>query len=127
MKKISNIELVVTGNNASTAASELSRLIHQNFDCEAKMITKQVKSENNVKAVDPVALSSLLLAIPSAIWAATDLISRMKSKETSQTLIHLSKNIEEKHGVSIHIQTPDGKLISVRSSDPSTLIDIASS
>jgi hypothetical protein len=39
----------------------------------------------------------------------------------------ISKNIEEKHGVSIHIQTPDGKLISVRSSDPSTLIDIASS
>ncbi|KPA15223.1 hypothetical protein MHK_004569 [Candidatus Magnetomorum sp. HK-1] len=126
MKTLSNIELAVVGNNADNAVKEFATLFDQSFGCSVKVLSDQKKTASGVKAVDPIALTTLFLAIPPAILAASDLIKRMKSKENAQTLIQLSKDIEKKHEVSIHIKTPDGKLISVQTSDPSTLIDIVS-
>lgn len=59
------------------------------------------------KSVDPVALAALIVSIPSAALAVTDLADRIHERRRAKTLIDKAKQISDGH-TTITLTTPDG-------------------
>jgi len=132
-KYIKKMEFYIEGKNAEKAAHEFSAMMEKEFSCKPVVSEIKQAETGNMRSFDPVAVASLavaatalLVSIPAGILSAMDLVQRIKNKKQAETIIDCADKINAKHGNVIRIKT-DNKLITVHTSDPGTLINIASS
>ncbi|MGW5054554.1 hypothetical protein [Actinokineospora sp. NPDC004072] len=82
-------------------------------------------SRDNHKAVDPVAIAALILSIPSAALAVTDLTDRILKRRRAKDLIDNAKNAEAS-GITITVIT-DGGPRDLASLSPDQLLELQKS
>jgi hypothetical protein len=75
------------------------------------------------KAIDPVAVASLVLSIPSAALAVADLADRMRKRHRATELIDHAQHLAAQQ-VTIYVMSP-GRTDDLRSLSPDQLLDLA--
>jgi hypothetical protein len=128
--KESTFKLHIEGPNASEAEKELSSLIEDEFGQRPIRMADQKPNANDHKVVDTlsVALSvtSLILSVPAAIVAVSDLIERVKKKKVTDRLIQWAQEYYEKNpNTAITITTPEGTSFELRKAETVDILDAA--
>jgi tetratricopeptide (TPR) repeat protein/CHAT domain-containing protein len=120
--KRSNFKLGVEGEKAEETAKDLSDFLKNELGWEPVRELQEVHSTRNMeRAVDPLALAAVILALPSAVLAALDIVERMKKKKDIDKLIQWAKNQPGK----ITIITPEGTAIQLQKADSGNILDAA--
>ena len=104
-----DFKLHIQGPEAEVAARELSAFFQEEFACAANRISQPNTQgfSGSPERADPIAVTALVLAIPSAILASVHLADRIKKKEKIQRLIEWTKNKRKKSSkLSFHFSTP---------------------
>ncbi|GAA3848829.1 hypothetical protein GCM10022243_13570 [Saccharothrix violaceirubra] len=78
------------------------------------------------KSVDPVALAALVLSIPSAALAVTDLADRIHKRRRAKDIIDKARQIADDHSVTLKLDTQDGPQ-DLSTLDPDQLLDLPES
>jgi hypothetical protein len=103
------IRLLVAGANPGPAAADVAAAV-QEFAPGTEITTQPVaEADDEVRrAVDPIALASLILAIPGAILAVLSLADRIRKRRDAQTLLDQVKRIEVTHRVRVYVISEQG-------------------
>jgi hypothetical protein len=75
------------------------------------------------KAIDPVAVASLVLSVPSAALAVADLADRIRKRRRAADLIDHARRLAAQH-VTIYLISP-GRATDLSTLDPDQLLDLA--
>jgi hypothetical protein len=75
------------------------------------------------KVIDPVAVASLVVSIPSAVLAVQDLADRIRKRRRAQELIDQAQQLAARH-VTIYLTSP-GRTVELRTLTPDQLLDLA--
>ncbi len=119
------ISFIVKGQDAENGANEIKKIINDEFEYEPQILTgKENNREGNRKAVDPIALTALILAVPGAILAVADLAGRIKNKKKlDRALEKIQKQVVQKKEVTVKIIYPDGMIKDICSVDSVEILD----
>ncbi|TCO64242.1 hypothetical protein [Actinocrispum wychmicini] len=113
--------------NLTTATRELAELTHSWGHDLHEITTDTVNAadapRDNEKGIDPVALSALMLSIPSAALAVTDLVDRIQKRRRATDLIHRAQQLADQH-INLTLETQDGP-IELASLDPDQLLNLS--
>jgi hypothetical protein len=74
------------------------------------------------KVIDPVAVTSLVMSIPSAALAVLDLADRIRKRRRAGELINHAQHLVE-HQVNIYVITPE-RTVELRTLTPDQLLDL---
>lgn len=119
------ISFFVKGQDAETGANEIKKIINDEFEYEPQILAeKENNREGNTKAVDPITLSALILAVPGAILAVADLAGRIKNKKKlDRALEKIQKQVVQKKEVTVKIIYPNGMIKDICSVDSVEILD----
>ena len=119
------ISFIVKGQDAETGANEIKMIINNELGYESQILAeKENNREGNTKAVDPIALSALILTIPGAILAVADLADRIKNKKKlDRTLEKIQKQVVQKKELTVKIIYPDGMIKEISAADSIDILD----
>ena len=119
------ISFFVEGQDAETGANEIKKIINDEFEYEPQILAdKENNREGSTKAVDPIALGALILAVPAAILAVADLASRIKNKKKlDRVLEKIQKRVIQKKEVTVKIIYPNGMIKDISSVDSVEILD----
>jgi len=119
------ISFFVKGQDAETGANEIKKIINDEFEYEPQILAdKENKPEGSTKAVDPIALGALILAVPAAILAVADLADRIKNKKKlDRVLEKIQKRVVQKKEVTVKIIYPNGMIKDISSVDSVEILD----
>ena len=124
--KEKRFKLSLEGSGAEQKAHELSLFIEKEFGTKPIPLREPIHKEDEQKA-DPLTITALILAVPSAVLATVDLIDRIRKKKATDRLI---KWAEEQHkkdpNITIHITTPDGISLELYKAKSVEIMDAAS-
>ncbi len=121
----SNISFIVSGINADIGAEEIKQIIKDEFEYDT-LITPEGEHcrEGQTKAVDPISLGALILAIPGAILAVTQLRDRIKKKgKLDLALGKIREQVVCKKKVTVKIKYPNGMIKEISSVDSVEILD----
>lgn len=119
------ISFIVKGQGAKAGVEEIRKIINSEFRYDSPIsYQKEASSQGNSKAVDPIALSTLIISIPAAILAVADLAERIKRrKELDRTLDKIEKLVVQKKEISVKIIYPNGEIKEIHSADSVEILD----
>ena len=117
------LQFYIEGQHAEKAAHDFMARITHLTEGKAEMTDHHITKTGPVRHVDPLALATFVVSIPSAILATADLIARIKSKKNAQTLIDISRDINNTYNQTIRIRTADNQLIAIHTTDSETLLN----
>ncbi len=119
------ISFFVKGQDAETGANEIKKIINDEFEYEPQILAeKGSNQEGNTKAVDPISLSALILAVPGAILAVADLAGRIRNKKKlDRALEKIQKQVVQKKEVTVKIIYPNGMIKDICSVDSLEILD----
>ena len=123
------LAFILEGDDAQGAAAELAILV-ESFGAEAtaEAMKPDNASDEARRAVDPVALATLVLSIPSAVLAVIQIgdriADRMEKRRRARQLLERARQIREAGKVEIHIVGNDGAQ-SLAVLSPDDLLDLA--
>ena len=95
------LEFAVSGPEATTAAEALEAVLARELAIRPERRMVLPERTGTEKAVDPVALGALILAIPGAILAVVDLVERMQKRKKAEAVIEQAKQLIINGNVSI--------------------------
>ena len=75
------------------------------------------------KVIDPVAVASMVLSIPSAALAVADLADRIRKRRRAADLIGQARQLAARH-VTVYLISP-GRTVELSTLDPDQLLDLA--
>jgi len=104
-----DLEVILRGTQAEAAARELE--IALGGDGAPLTLARRPATERDVaghRALDPVAVTGLLLSIPSALLAVWDLADRIRKRRTAQTLVEQAGRLRIERGVESWVLTLEG-------------------
>lgn len=126
---VNTLEFIIEGDNAQRAASELAALV-ESFGAEAtaEIVKPDDASDEARRAVDPVTVATLVLAIPPAVLAVIQIGDRiadqMEKRRRAKQLLERARQMRETGKIEIHIVGEDGvRLLIALSADD--LLDLA--
>jgi hypothetical protein len=120
-----SFKLCIEGPEAEERAKELSSFIEKEFgERPVQQSKEKLQQRERFRSVDPLALAAIVLAVPSALLAATDLVARMKKKGKIDALIQWAK--EQRHEGSVTIIAPDGTAVHLHKTNSGEILDAAS-
>lgn len=117
----------IEGPDAAEAAAELSREIEKTLGQKPGLKKADPPRTDDPVKVDPVAVAALVLAVPSALLAAADLVQRFKKKKQIDLIIEIAKKHNaENPETQIRISGPKGVSVHLHQADADSVIDMAS-
>ena len=123
------LAFIIEGKDSQRAAAELAALI-ESFDAEATAETMKPDdaSEEARRAVDPIALATLIVSIPSTVLAVIEIgdriADRMEKRRRARQLLERAREIRNTGKIEIHIVGEDGARPLIALS-PDDLLDLA--
>ncbi len=111
-------KIFIQGPDAEDAANELPRFFEREFDFSPSMLKldNNGSSENNKDLIAAAGLmvgaATLILTVPQAILAVSDLVERMGNKPKMDDLVETAQKLREKNpGTKITIETGGAKIV----------------
>jgi hypothetical protein len=103
------LNLVLRGEGAEAAAAELERALSAGEEAIA-LARRETEAlpEAARKALDPVSLAALILAIPSAALATWDLADRIRKRKRAQRLLDAARRLRIEKRVETYVVTLEG-------------------
>ena len=98
------LRLLITGNDADAAV--VVRALQP--DVEVSIQPARLADGTVRRSLDPIALAGLIVAIPGAVLAVTDLADRIRKRRRAKTLIGTIKTIEVEKRVRVDLVTDQG-------------------
>lgn len=113
-----DILLVISGEERQIISKKIIKIINKEFDYDPRLYTKISEYNGaNIKAIDPVSLGALIIAIPAAIVAVADIIERIKNKKKLENVVNQSREIiVERKEISVKIIYPNGMVKDIQHS-----------
>lgn len=125
--KDAQFQFYIEGPDAGQAADELAEIFQAEFAHQPERRLPETGGQDPLTKTDPLAVAAIILAIPSAVLATIDLISRLQKKEKLDRVLAQSHKIEKKHrGLQIRIITPRGTSIELSKTNSAEVLDLAS-
>jgi hypothetical protein len=116
-----------TTDNTGTAKDSLEELArswgHQITQAPAEATPAARAGHEDGKGIDPVALASLVLSVPSAALAVADLADRIRKRRRAAELIDHAQQLAARH-VTVYLITP-GRATELSTLTPDQLLDLA--
>ena len=116
-----------TTDNAGAARHNLEELArswgHQITEAPAEATPTARPGRGDGKAIDPVAVASLVLSIPSAALAVADLADRIRKRHRAAELIDHARQ-QAARQVTIYLIFP-GRAVQLSALTPDQLLDLA--
>jgi hypothetical protein len=119
------ITFVLQGDGATEAGHEFERLI-ATFDkgMEVQVVPFEEASDELRRALDPISLLTLILAIPSAALAVLDIADRIEKRRRATRLIEAGRRLCEGKKVQAFVLMPDGSPKRLQDLTPDQLLDL---
>jgi len=122
---MADLKIRLEGQGSEEAAGLLAQALEKELGHEPAIKRLEASGDQKTK-LDPVAVAALLVAIPSGLLAAFDLVQRFKKKEKAAVVIEQAQSlVEGRPGLRITISTPGGTTVRLDRMDPNDLIDLA--
>jgi hypothetical protein len=121
-----DLRIIIDGNAANEAADELTAILREDEECV--VVSRSAASavpDGTHKTVDPTALVSVILAIPSAVLAVMDLADRLRKRGKAQKLTAAANRLRHEKRVTITVVGPDGTTWSLDRLEADTVLEIA--
>lgn len=99
------LRLVISGQRAAEAAHELQEVL--GTDVPIERTTPSALSEVERKAIDPISLAALILAIPGAVLATVDLADRIAKRRRAKALVDTAQRLRREKQVEVYITRID--------------------
>lgn len=99
---MSTIAFVVSGDAAAEAADKFKAAVAE-FGSGLDVIQPGEAAADGRKAIDPIALASLIVSIPAFVLAVMDLKDRIEKRRRAQKLIDSAKRIQAEQKVEIRL------------------------
>ena len=101
---MTTLTLVLSGDAAGAACERLKTVLGE-FEPGLQVTASEPAALPAAarKAVDPVALASLVLAVPSFILAVLDIADRIEKRRRAQRLIDEARRLRAEQGVAVFI------------------------
>ncbi len=95
---------VLSGDGADKACAAFGAIV-ASFEpgCDIVAVPKARLSAGARKAVDPIALATLILSIPSALLAVIDIADRIEKRRRAQKMIDEAQRLRVENAVEVHI------------------------
>jgi len=108
---MSGLEIIIEGADPQPAAAELVALV-QGFGADAAVSTPDAASDEARRAVDPIALTALIVAIPPGVLAVLQLgdriADRLEKRRRAKQLLERARQIRTTRKVEFHVVGKDG-------------------
>ena len=118
---MSELRFEVVGAAVETAAAALRDVLGE----APRRLPPAPPAEDGRKAVDPLALTAVILALPPAILAVVDLADRIAKRRKAQALIATAHRLHADHQTQTFITAADGTRHPLDQLTPDQLLDIA--
>ena len=104
------LEIILRGAQADFAADELASAFSAAHGAPCSLVRRPATARDmaDQKGVDPLAVTALVLSVPSALLAVLDIADRIKKRRTAQSLIEQSERLRIEHGVESWVVTAEG-------------------
>jgi hypothetical protein len=121
-----NLQIVISGTNADTAADQLTTVL---AECEALGTVTRVASsqlpESTRKVIEPVSLAAVILAIPGAVLAVFDGVDRVRKRHKARAMIEQAKRLTLDLQVRILVIAADDQAHTLDQLTPDQLLTLA--
>jgi hypothetical protein len=124
----SEVELRISGPDAEALAAELAALVDDEFGTRppVRPIRSSAPPGEVMRSADPVAVAALVLAVPGALLAASDLARRMEvSQKIGRLLEWARRKTPESTSNRLEIVDGDGRARRLDRVDSAEVIEIA--
>jgi hypothetical protein len=112
-------KFTVVGRSAKETARELADFIEKEFDHKTESTqTEPPQEQKRVRSFDPLSAAAFVVALPSAVLGALELLDRMKKKEKVDKLLQWLKDKK----VHVTITAPDGAAINMDTAQSSDFL-----
>ena len=117
-----------TTENTGAARHSLEELArswgHEITEAPAEATPAARAGRDDGKAIDPVAVASLVLSVPSAALAVADLADRIRKRHRAADLIDHARQLAAREQVTIYLISP-GRTTELSTLTPDQLLDLA--
>ncbi len=123
------LQFIVEGDDAKAAADELAKLVRDAFDIEVTPLSIQEGSPGPGKkmVMDPLGISTLMVALPAAVLTVMDIVERLKKKKQVDAFKKNADALTRRYkSTRISIQQPDGVTVLIETMESNDLMDLAS-
>ncbi len=121
------IRFRITGPEAATSANELEALLRAELACDAVRVPDTPEAPGTVvRAGDPVAVAALVLSIPGALLAVSDLAQRIELVAKLQRLAHWAQERRRAYGTRVEVIPGEGQVLLLDDAEPGLLIRVKS-
>lgn len=118
------LNFVLAGQDTGTAADELAAALAEGEDVAVRRTEAKALPEVERRAVDPVALASLILSIPSAALAVWDIADRIRKRRKAQAVIEAAKRLKAEKRIETYILAANGAPRAAADLDSDKLLDL---
>jgi hypothetical protein len=123
---MANLHLIIQGAEADKAAGQLKAVLAESgADATISPISSAELPNEVRRAIDPIALIGVILAIPGAVLAVMDLVDRIRQRKKAQALIDTAERVSNETKVQIDIVLPQGTTRRLAQCTADELLDIA--
>jgi hypothetical protein len=123
---MTDLRIVVDGEDAEDAADELSAIL---ADGEITGAVSRSSADSvpdpRRKSIDLVALTAVILAIPGAVLSALDIVDHVRKRKKVTKLVDAAGRLRHEKRVSIFLVTPDGAKRSLDQLSADAVMEIA--
>lgn len=119
------IQFRVTGPDATKAAAELEALLRAELACEPVRTSETPATAtpgNVVRGGDPLAVAALVLSIPTALLAVTDLAQRIELVAKLRRLAEWASKRRSAYGTRVEVLPGEGQVLRLDEDEPGVLI-----
>ena len=110
-----DLTFLLAGARAEAAAASLGAVLTEGESVTVSSRPAATLPESVRKSIDPLALASLILAVPGAVLAvlqgigqATDLLERRAKRRKAQALLDEARRLRDETGVETYMLLPGG-------------------
>lgn len=124
--KDAQFQFYIEGPDAGQAADELAEIFQAEFAHQPERRLPETGGQDPLTKTDPLAVAAIILAIPSAVLATIDLISRLQKKEKLDRVLAQSHKIEKTSRAANPDHHPRGTSIELSKTNSAEVLDLAS-
>ncbi len=113
------------GPDRDALAEALSAKLREDFEAAPELAPAREPDRPLTRSTGPVAVATLILTIPGAVWATVDLAERAKLVPKLRALIDWARARKASHPQSrVEIETADGRIMPLDEAEPAGLLRV---
>ena len=118
-----DLRLRVDSPDAERLAADLTDFLAATFDAKARRVANPPPSGRVLRG-DPMVLAALILAIPGAVLAASDLVQRLELKEKIDHLLEWARRKRSEDGSRIELLDADDHALPLDTATSEEVLEI---